>query len=115
MSGSSPGAQPLKGHVTHLGGVMKNRTTVRTVYLYLVTTVAIIMALTGVIGTVSDALNMYVFRLIAADSMSSQLASLLGLLSSRAISPNISPGFSTARSTSSSTSFVIFTFPACIM
>lgn len=82
MSGSSPGAQPLKGHVTHLGGVMKNRTTVRTVYLYLVTTIAIIMALTGVIGTVSDALNMYVFRLIAADSMSSQLASLLGLLSS---------------------------------
>lgn len=61
---------------------MKNRTTVRAVYLYLVTAVAIIMALTGVIGSVSDALNMYVFRLIGADSMPSELASLLGLLSS---------------------------------
>jgi len=61
---------------------MKNRTTVRTVYLYLVTTVAIIMALTGLIGSVSDALNMYVFRLIGADSMPSELASILGLLSS---------------------------------
>jgi len=73
---------PSRDMLARIGGVMKNRTTVRAVYLYLVTAVAIIMALTGVIGSVSDALNMYVFRLIGADSMPSELASLLGLLSS---------------------------------
>jgi hypothetical protein len=62
--------------------MVKNRITVRTVYLYLVTTVAIIMALTGVIGSISDVLNMYVFHLIEAESMPSELGSLLGLLSS---------------------------------
>lgn len=73
---------PSRDVLVHLGGVVKNRTTVRTVYLYLVTTVAIIMTLTGVIGSISDALNMYVFHLIGAESMASELGSLLGLLSS---------------------------------
>jgi Domain of unknown function (DUF5671) len=61
---------------------MKQRNVVRTIYLYLVTVVGIVMALTGLIGAITSVLNMYVFRLITSDSMQNELASLLTFASS---------------------------------
>ena len=61
---------------------MKQRNVVRTIYLYLVTVVGIVMALTGLIGAITSVLNMYVFRLITSDSMQNELASLLAFASS---------------------------------
>jgi hypothetical protein len=64
---------------------MKQRNVVRTIYLYLVTVVGIVMALTGLIGAITNVLNMYVFRLITSDSMQNELASLLTFVSSVAV------------------------------
>jgi len=64
---------------------MKQRNVVRTIYLYLVTVVGIVMALTGLIGAVTNVLNMYVFRLITSDSMQNELASLLAFASAVAV------------------------------
>jgi hypothetical protein len=64
---------------------MKQRNVVRTIYLYLVTVVGIVMALTGLIGAVTNILNMYVFHLITSDSMQNELASLLGFASAVAV------------------------------
>jgi len=64
---------------------MKQRNVVRTIYLYLVTVVGIVMALTGLIGAITSVLNMYVFRLITSDSMQNELASLLTFASSVAV------------------------------
>src|SRR5450759_5374403 len=61
---------------------MKQRNVVRTIYLYLVTVVGIVMALTGLIGAITSVLNMYVFRLITSDNMQNELASLLTFASS---------------------------------
>ncbi|MHB8107008.1 MAG: DUF5671 domain-containing protein [Candidatus Cryosericum sp.] len=60
---------------------MKQRNVVRTVYLYLVTVVGIVMALTGLIGAITSVLNMYVFRLITSDAMQNELSTLLGFAS----------------------------------
>jgi len=64
---------------------MKQRNVVRTIYLYLVTVVGIVMALTGLIGAITSVLNTYVFRLITADSMQNEVASLLGFASAVAV------------------------------
>ena len=64
---------------------MKQRNVVRTIYLYLVTVVGIVMALTGLIGAITNVLNMYVFRLITSDSMQNELASLLSFASAVAV------------------------------
>jgi len=64
---------------------MKQRNVVRTIYLYLVTVVGIVMALTGLIGAITSVLNMYVFRLITSDSMQNELASVLGFASAVAV------------------------------
>ena len=64
---------------------MKQRNVVRTIYLYLVTVVGIVMALTGLIGAITSVLNMYVFRLITSDSMQNELATLLGFASAVAV------------------------------
>ena len=64
---------------------MKQRNVVRTIYLYLVTVVGIVMALTGLIGAITSVLNMYVFRLITSDSMQNELASLLAFASAVAV------------------------------
>ena len=64
---------------------MKQRNVVRTIYLYLVTVVGIVMALTGLIGAITNVLNMYVFRLITSDSMQNELASLLTFASAVAV------------------------------
>jgi hypothetical protein len=64
---------------------MKQRNVVRTIYLYLVTVVGIVMALTGLIGAITSVLNMYVFRLITSDSMQNELASLLTFASAVAV------------------------------
>ena len=64
---------------------MKQRNVVRTIYLYLVTVVGIVMALTGLIGAITNVLNMYVFRLITSDSMQNELASLLAFASAVAV------------------------------
>jgi Domain of unknown function (DUF5671) len=64
---------------------MKQRNVVRTIYLYLVTVVGIVMALTGLIGAITSVLNMYVFRLITSDSMQNELASLLSFASAVAV------------------------------
>jgi len=64
---------------------MKQRNVVRTIYLYLVTVVGIVMALAGLIGAITSVLNMYVFRLITSDSMQNELASLLAFSSAVAV------------------------------
>jgi hypothetical protein len=64
---------------------MKQRNVVRIIYLYLVTVVGIVMALTGLIGAITNVLNMYVFRLITSDSMQNELASLLAFASAVAV------------------------------
>ncbi|MFZ2414012.1 MAG: DUF5671 domain-containing protein [Candidatus Cryosericum sp.] len=64
---------------------MKQRNVVRTIYLYLVTVVGIVMALTGLIGAITSVLNMYVFRLITSDSMQNESASLLSFASAVAV------------------------------
>src|SRR5450756_847 len=64
---------------------MKQRNVVRIIYLYLVTVVGIVMALTGLIGAITNVLNMYVFRLITSDSMQNELASLLTFASAVAV------------------------------
>jgi hypothetical protein len=64
---------------------MKQRNVVRTIYLYVVTVVGIVMALTGLIGAITSVLNMYVFRLITSDSMQNELASLLTFASAVAV------------------------------
>ena len=64
---------------------MKQRNVVRTIYLYLVTVVGIVMALTGLIGAITSVLNMYVFRLITADGMQNELATLLEFASAVAV------------------------------
>lgn len=64
---------------------MKQRNVVRTIYLYLVTVVGIVMALTGLIGAITNILNMYVFRLITSDSMQNELATLLEFASAVAV------------------------------
>ena len=64
---------------------MKQRDVVRTIYLYLVTVVGIVMALTGVIGTLTNLLNMYVFQLITPDNMQSEIAMLLSFASAVAV------------------------------
>jgi hypothetical protein len=64
---------------------MKQRNVVRTIYLYLVTVVGIVMALTGLIGAITSILNMYVFRLITSDSMQNEVASVLGFASAVAV------------------------------
>ena len=64
---------------------MRHRNIVRSIYLYLVTVVGIVMALTGLIGTITNILNMYVFRLITADSMQNELATLLEFASAVAV------------------------------
>lgn len=64
---------------------MKQRNVVRTIYLYLVTVVGIVMALAGLIGAITSVLNMYVFRLITSDSMQNELASLLAFVSAVAV------------------------------
>jgi len=56
---------------------MKQRNVVRTIYLYLVTVVGIVMALTGLIEGITSVLNMYVLRLVTSDSMQGALSSLL--------------------------------------
>ncbi len=64
---------------------MKQRNVVRTIYLYLVTVVGIVMALTGLIGAITSVLNMYVFRLITSDNMQNELATLLEFASAVAV------------------------------
>ncbi len=64
---------------------MKQRNVVRTIYLYLVTVVGIVMALAGLIGAITSVLNMYVFHLITSDSMQNELASLLSFASAVAV------------------------------
>jgi hypothetical protein len=64
---------------------MKQRNVVRTIYLYLVTVVGIVMALTGLIGAITSVLNMYVFRLITSDNMQNELSSLLYFTSALAV------------------------------
>jgi hypothetical protein len=64
---------------------MKQRNVVRTIYLYLVTVVGIVMALAGLIGAITSVLNMYVFRLITSDSVQNELASLLTFASAVAV------------------------------
>jgi hypothetical protein len=64
---------------------MKQRNVVRTIYLYVVTVVGIVMALTGLIGAITSVLNTYVFRLITSDSMQNELASLLAFASAVAV------------------------------
>jgi hypothetical protein len=64
---------------------MKQRNVVRTIYLYLVTVVGIVMALTGLIGAITSVLNMYVFRLITSDSIQNELSSLLYFTSAVAV------------------------------
>lgn len=64
---------------------MKQRNVVRTIYLYLVTVVGIVMALTGLIGAITNILNMYVFRLITSDSMQGETSSLLAFASAVAV------------------------------
>ena len=64
---------------------MKQRNVVRTIYLYVVTVVGIVMALTGLIGAITSVLNTYVFRLITSDSMQNELASLLTFASAVAV------------------------------
>ncbi|MCX6085846.1 MAG: DUF5671 domain-containing protein [Caldiserica bacterium] len=64
---------------------MKQRNVVRTIYLYLVTVVGIVMALTGLIGAITSVLNMYVFRLITADGMQNELSTLLEFASAVAV------------------------------
>lgn len=64
---------------------MKQRNVVRTIYLYLVTVVGIVTALTGLIGAITSLLNTYVFRLITPDSMQNELASLLSFASAVAV------------------------------
>ena len=64
---------------------MKQRDVVRTIYLYLVTVVGIVMALTGVIGTLTNLLNMYVFQLVTPDNMQSEIAMLLSFASAVAV------------------------------
>lgn len=64
---------------------MKQRNVVRTIYLYLVTVVGIVMALAGLIGAITSVLNTYVFRLITSDSMQNELASLLEFASAVAV------------------------------
>jgi len=60
---------------------MRQRNVVRTIYLYLVTVVGIVMALTGLIGVITSVLNLYVFRLITPDGVQNELASVLGFSS----------------------------------
>lgn len=60
---------------------MKQRNLVRSIYLYAVTVAGIVMALTGLIGTLTNILNMYVFRLISSDSMPYELGTLLEFVS----------------------------------
>jgi hypothetical protein len=64
---------------------MRQRNVVRTIYLYLVTVVGIVMALAGLIGAITNVLNMYVFRLITSDSMQNEVASLLEFASGVAV------------------------------
>jgi hypothetical protein len=64
---------------------MKQRNVVRTIYLYVVTVVGIVMALTGLIGAITSVLNMYVFRLITQDSMQNELSTLLEFASAVAV------------------------------
>jgi hypothetical protein len=64
---------------------MKQRNVVRTIYLYVVTVVGIVMALTGLIGAITSVLNMYVFRLITQDSMQNELSTLLTFASAVAV------------------------------
>jgi len=64
---------------------MRQRNVVRSIYLYLVTVVGIVMALTGLIGTITNVLNMYVFRLVTSDSMQNELATLLEFASAVAV------------------------------
>jgi hypothetical protein len=64
---------------------MKQRNVVRTIYLYLVTVVGIVTALTGLIGAISSVLNMYVFRLITSDSTQNELSTLLEFASAVAV------------------------------
>jgi hypothetical protein len=87
LSGSSPDAQPLSDSVTdwQQEAPMRQRNIVRSIYLYLVTVVGIVMALTGLIGTITNVLNMYIFRLVTADSMQNELASLLEFVSAVAV------------------------------
>ena len=60
---------------------MKQRNLVRSIYLYSVTVAGIVMALTGLIGTLTNVLNMYVFRLVSSDSMPYELGTLLEFVS----------------------------------
>lgn len=60
---------------------MKQRNLVRSIYLYAVTVAGIVMALTGLIGTLTNVLNMYVFRLVSSDSMPYELGTLLEFVS----------------------------------
>lgn len=60
---------------------MRQRNVVRTIYLYLVTVVGIVMALTGLIGAITSVLNLYVFRLITPDGVQNEVASVLGFSS----------------------------------
>ncbi|MHB8070625.1 MAG: DUF5671 domain-containing protein [Candidatus Cryosericum sp.] len=64
---------------------MRQRNVVRSIYLYLVTVVGIVMALTGLIGTITNVLNMYVFRLVTTDSMQNEVATLLEFASAVAV------------------------------
>jgi len=64
---------------------MRQRNVVRSIYLYLVTVVGIVMALTGLIGTITNVLNMYVFRLVTTDNMQNELATLLEFASAVAV------------------------------
>lgn len=64
---------------------MRQRNVVRSIYLYLVTVVGIVMALTGLIGTITNVLNMYVFRLVTSDSMQNELGTLLQFASAVAV------------------------------
>lgn len=64
---------------------MRQRNVVRSIYLYLVTVVGIVMALTGLIGTITNVLNMYVFRLVTTDNMQNELATLLEFVSAVAV------------------------------
>jgi hypothetical protein len=87
LSGSSPDAQPLSGSVTEWQqeAPVRQRNIVRSIYLYLVTVVGIVMALTGLIGTITNVLNMYVFRLVTSDSMQNELGTLLEFASAVAV------------------------------
>jgi hypothetical protein len=64
---------------------MRQRNVVRSIYLYLVTVVGIVMALTGLIGTITSVLNMYVFRLVTTDNMQNELATLFEFASAVAV------------------------------